>query len=199
MTDWLLALVPTYGLWLLASVTFLACLALPVPCSILMLTAGGFVATEDLILWQVMAAALGGAVMGDQVGYRIGLYGGHGLLQRLAATPSRGALITRAVDLMDRRGALGIFFTRWLFAPVGPWANFAAGATAFNYLRFSLWAIAGEAVWVSLYVLLGYSFAGNIEAASELAGSTLGILAGVAAMLGFGWWLYASTRQTQNP
>jgi len=199
MTDWLLALVPTYGLWLLASVTFLACLALPVPCSILMLTAGGFVATEDLILWQVMAAALGGAVMGDQVGYRIGLYGGHGLLQRLAATPSRGALITRAMDLMDRRGALGIFFTRWLFAPVGPWANFAAGATAFNYLRFSLWAIAGEAVWVSLYVLLGYSFAGNIEAASELAGSTLGILAGVAAMLGFGWWLYASTRQTQNP
>jgi len=199
MTDWLLALVPTYGLWLLAVVTFLACLALPVPCSILMLTAGGFVATEDLILWQVMASALGGAVMGDQVGYRIGLYGGHGLLKRLAKTPSRGALIRRAVDLMDRRGAVGIFFTRWLFAPVGPWANFAAGATAFNYLRFTIWAVAGEAVWVSLYVLLGYSFAGNIEAASELAGSTLGILAGVAAMLGFGWWLYASARQPQNP
>ena len=76
LTNWLLALVPTYGLWLLASVTFLACLALPVPCSILMLTAGGFVASGDLVPWQVLAAALSGAVLGDQIGYRIGLYGG---------------------------------------------------------------------------------------------------------------------------
>ena len=34
MTEWLLALVPTYGAWLLAGVTFLSALALPVPCSI---------------------------------------------------------------------------------------------------------------------------------------------------------------------
>jgi membrane-associated protein len=194
MTEYLLELVPTYGLWLLALVTFLACLALPVPCSILMLTAGGFVATGDLVLWQVMASALAGAVAGDQLGYRIGFVGGNTLMTRLAAHPKRGALIRRAVELMDRRGALGIFLTRWLFAPVGPWANFAAGATGFRYARFTLWAIAGEVVWVSLYVLLGYGFAGNIEAASEMAGSALGILAGVAAMLGFGYWLVSAMR-----
>ena len=195
MTEYLLELVPTYGLWLLAVVTFLACLALPVPCSILMLTAGGFVASGDLVLWQVMGAALSGAVAGDQLGYRIGWVGGNGLLTRLSTNPKSGALIGRAVDQMNRRGALGIFLTRWLFAPVGPWANFAAGATAFNYIRFTLWAIAGEVVWVSLYVLLGYGFAGNIEAASEMAGSALGILAGVAAMLGFGYWLLIARRQ----
>ena len=195
MTEYLLELVPTYGLWLLAVVTFLACLALPVPCSILMLTAGGFVASGDLVLWQVIGAALTGAVAGDQLGYRIGWVGGNGLLTRLSTNPKSGALIGRAVDQMNRRGALGIFLTRWLFAPVGPWANFAAGATAFNYIRFTLWAIAGEVVWVGLYVLLGYGFAGNIEAASEMAGSALGILAGVAAMLGFGYWLLIARRQ----
>lgn len=195
MTEYLLELVPTYGLWLLAVVTFLACLALPVPCSILMLTAGGFVASGDLVLWQVMGAALSGAVAGDQLGFRIGWVGGNGLLTRMSTNPKSGALIGRAVDQMNRRGALGIFLTRWLFAPVGPWANFAAGATAFNYIRFTLWAIAGEVVWVGLYVLLGYGFAGNIEAASEMAGSALGILAGVAAMLGFGYWLLIARRQ----
>ena len=195
MTEWLLTLVPTYGLWLLASVTFMACLALPVPCSILMLAAGGFVASGDLVLWQVMGSALSGAVLGDQVGFRMGKTGGAGFLARLSAHPSRGALIARAVDLMDRRGAVGIFFTRWLFAPVGPWANFAAGASGFNYRRFTLWAILGESVWVGLYVLLGYGFAGNIEAASDMAGSVLGILAGVAAMLGFGYWLINAMRQ----
>ena len=104
LTNLLLALVPTYGLWLLASVTFLACLALPVPCSILMLTTGGFVASGDLVLWQVLLAALAGAVLGDQIGDRIGLYGGAEFLNRLSAHPARGKLITRAVDPMDRRG-----------------------------------------------------------------------------------------------
>ncbi|MEO6300249.1 MAG: DedA family protein [Paracoccaceae bacterium] len=195
MTDWLLALVPTYGLWLLAIVTFLACLALPVPCSILMLTAGGFVATEDLVLWHVIAAALTGAIAGDQIGYRIGLVGGHAFLTRLSANPTRGKLILRATDLMNRHGALGIFVTRWLLPPVSPWATYAAGATGLPWLRFSLGALAGEVIWVGLYVFVGFSFAGNIEAASEFASSFLGILAGIAAMLGFGWWLIVSRRE----
>ncbi|MGV8987352.1 MAG: DedA family protein [Cypionkella sp.] len=198
ITDWLLALVPTYGLWLLALVTFLACLAMPVPCSILMLTAGGFAATGDLVLWEVLGAALFGAVAGDQVGYRMGLWGGHPLLRRLSGTPARAKLIDRALQQMERRGALGIFLTRWLFAPVGPWANFAAGAMQFPYLRFTLWAVAGEVVWVSLYCGLGYGFAGNIQAASEMAGSVLGIIAGATAMLAFGWWLLANLRQERS-
>lgn len=198
MTDWILALVPTYGLWLLAFVTFLACLALPVPCSILMLTAGGFAAAGDLVLWKVIGAALGGAVIGDQVGYQIGIRGGHPLLQRLSATPAREKLVLRAMQQMKARGALGIFLTRWLFTPVGPWANFAAGAMGYSWLTFTVWGVLGEAVWVGLYCGLGYSFAGNIQAASDLAGSALGIMAGGAAMLGFGWWLVASLRQDRS-
>lgn len=50
MPDWLLGQVPTYGLWLFAASTFLSCLALPIPASILMLAAGGFVAAGDLPL-----------------------------------------------------------------------------------------------------------------------------------------------------
>lgn len=195
MSDWLLALVPTYGLWLLGLVTFLACLAVPVPCSVLMLTAGGFAAAGDLVLWQVVAAALAGAVGGDQLGYRIGQQGGHPLLQRLSRAPSRARLVARALAEMERRGALGIFLTRWLFAPLGPWANFAAGAMAYPLARFTLWAVLGETVWVGLYCGLGYGFAGNIQAASSMAGSVLGLIAGGAAMLGFGWWLRASLRQ----
>ena len=116
------------------------------------------------------------------------------MLHRLAANPARGKLIINAVAQMGRRGAVGIFLTRWLFAPVGPWANFAAGATRDDYTRFTIPAIAGEAVWVALYVLMGDSFAGNIQAASGLAGSALGIVAGVAAMLGSGYWLAGSMR-----
>ena len=72
MTDWFLGLVPVYGLWLIALVTFASCLALPMPASVVMLAAGGFAASGDLVLWQVIAAALSGAVMGDQFGFLVG-------------------------------------------------------------------------------------------------------------------------------
>ena len=62
MTDWLLALVPQYGLWLLFFVTLFSCLALPLPASIMMLTAGGFAAAGDFLLWQAVLAALAGAL-----------------------------------------------------------------------------------------------------------------------------------------
>jgi membrane-associated protein len=194
LSDGLLALVPTYGVWLMAAVTFFSCLALPVPCSLLMLTAGGFVASGDLVGWQVTASALAGAVAGDQTGFAIGRFGGEPLLARIGRDPKAGKLIARAVDQMDRRGAVGVFFTRWLFSAVGPYVNFAAGATGWSWGRFTIWGVAGEAVWVGLYIALGYGFAGNIDAASDLAGSMLGILAGVAAMLGFGYWLVLSLR-----
>ena len=50
MTEWLLGLVPQYGMYLLAVCTFASCLALPIPASMLMLAAGGFVASGDLSL-----------------------------------------------------------------------------------------------------------------------------------------------------
>lgn len=194
LSDTLLALVPTYGPWLLGLATFLSCLALPVPVSLLMLTAGGFVASGDLIGWQVMGAALAGAVAGDQVGYRVGRYGGEPLLARIGRDPKLGKLVDRASDQMHRRGPLGVFLTRWLFSAVGPYVNFAAGSTGYSWSRFTIWGVAGEAVWVAVYITLGYVFAGNIQAASDLAGSMLGILAGVAAMLGFGYWLVSAMR-----
>ncbi len=144
MTDWLLGLVPQYGVWLMCAATFLSCLAVPAPTSILMLTAGGFVASGDLSLWQVIAAAFAGAIAGDQTGYFIGWRGGHELLGRLGRDPARGKLIERAKSIMQTRGDIGVFLTRWLFSPLGPYANFAGGAMRINWLRFSLVAALGR-------------------------------------------------------
>ncbi len=194
MTDWLLALVPTYGLWLLAATTFCSCLALPFPASILMLTAGGFVASGDLVLWQSFAAAAAGAVAGDQIGYWTGRSAGARLLARLRQDPTRDRLVGKAVALMDRHGLLAVFLSRWLFSPLGPWVNLTAGTAGFGWPGFTLAGLAGEAVWAGLYVGMGYGFAGNIEAASDMLGSVLGLLAGLAGVVVFGVWLRGNLR-----
>ncbi len=194
MTDWLLALVPQYGLWLLAASTFCSCLALPFPASILMLTAGGFVAAGDLTLWQTFTAAAGGAIAGDQVGFWAGRSFGTRILTRLRADPARDKLRARAVALMDRRGVVAVYLTRWLFSPLGPWVNLTAGSTGYDWRRFTAAGVAGEATWAAIYVGMGYGFAGNVAAASSMLGSVLGVVSGAAAVLVLGYWLFHSQR-----
>ncbi|WP_343082072.1 DedA family protein [Ostreiculturibacter nitratireducens] len=195
MTDWLLALVPTWGLWLLAATTFLSCLALPVPSSLIMLTAGGFVASGDLVLWQVAGAAYVGAILGDNAGFFLGRRGGAGLLEKLKRNPKRAGLIARAETQMQLKGRIAVFLTRWLLSPLGPWVNIAGGAAGFPWRRFILPEAAGEAVWVTAYVGMGFAFAGNIEAANDLIGSALGFLGAFGAALALGFWLRAAIRQ----
>jgi len=192
MTDWLLALVPQYGLWLLAATTFFSCLALPFPASILMLTAGGFAAAGDLVLWQAFVAAAAGGIAGDQVGYWAGRRFGTMALSRLRADPGRDKLLTRADGFIERRGVLAVFFSRWLVSPLGPYVNLIAGSTAFGWTRFTTAGVAGESVWAGLYVGTGYGFAGNVEAASQALGSALGMVGGAAAVLALGYWLFSS-------
>lgn len=194
MTDWVLALVPVWGLWLVAAVTLASCLALPFPASMVMLTAGGFAASGDLVLWQTVAAALGGAVLGDQIGYGAGRVGGTAALARLARGPARADALARAARLMAERGAVAVFLTRWLFSPLGPWVNLTAGSLGWSWTRFTLWGVAGESVWVGVYTGLGHVFGGNLEAASQLAGSVLGLLAAGAVALGLGLWLISLAR-----
>lgn len=191
MTDWLLALVPQYGTWLLAAVTFASCLMLPVPASLLMLAAGGFAAVGDLSVGATAAAALAGAVAGDQAGYFGGRRGGTALLARLGA---RAAPLARATALLNRRGGLAVFLSRWLFSPLGPYVNLAAGAARQPWGVFTLWGMAGEAVWVGLYIGLGYAFAGNIEAAEAMAADLLGFLAAAAVAAGLALWLLLTLR-----
>jgi membrane protein DedA with SNARE-associated domain len=192
MTDWLLALVPQYGLWLLAATTFLSCLMLPIPASVLMLTAGGFAAAGDLALGQAFHAALAGAVLGDQVGFWAGRGLGAGLLGRLRQDPGRDRLLARADALMDRRGLVAVFLSRWLVSPLGPYVNLIAGSTGFPWARFTLAGVAGEGVWAGLYVGAGFAFGGNIAAAGNAIGSLLGMIGGAGAVLALGYWLYHS-------
>jgi membrane-associated protein len=191
--------VPSYGLWLLAATTFCSCLALPIPASILMLTAGGFVAAGDLELFATFGAAAAGGIAGDQLGFWAGRWLGAPVLARLRRDPARDKLLGRAVEMMQKRGAVGVFLTRWLFSPLGPWVNLTAGSTGFGWHRFTLAGVAGELVWAGLYVGMGYGFAGNIEAASDMLGSVLGFVAAGAVMLGLGLWLRNILKTEKRP
>ncbi len=198
MSDLVLSLVTGFGAYVIFASAFLSCLALPIPTSLMMLSGGAFVATGDLSLWTVVLAAYAGAVLGDQTGYMLARWGGAPLLAHLARAPARRAALDRARALVERRGAVGVFFSTWLLAPLGPWVNFVAGATGFSWARFALWDILGEVIWVTTYVGLGYAFSSSIGTVADVMGNIVGLLVAVTVAIAMGLWIRTILRQQRR-
>lgn len=195
LTDIIFTLVADYGVAIVFCITFLSCLALPVPSSLLMITSGGFAATGDLVLASVLLAAFGGAVLGDNTGYWVARALGGKLDRWLDNHPKRAALKARSAAFMDKRGGSSVFFSCWLLAPLGPYINYISGITRFSWVRFACWGILGELVWVGLYVGLGYIFADNITALADLMGNASGLILALAAVMALGWWLLRAAKK----
>ena len=201
MTDTLLALVPTYGSWLVLVALLLSCLALPVPSSILVMTAGGFAASGDLVLWQVQAMALAGFVVGDQIAYVLARTGGRSLITRLRCRPGADRLFCRAQMLLDRHGLLAVFLSRTIFSPLGPYLGYLSGSLGLPWLSFTLPAVAGALCWCAGYSLLGYAFATQIADIALMIGNAMGFLLGGLLVAATAWYLWRSwraERETDN-
>jgi membrane protein DedA with SNARE-associated domain len=193
MTEQLLALAVVWGLPFLALAVGMTCLGIPMPSALLMLAAGSLAAAGEFSLPAVFAVSLIAAIAGDQLGYWIGRWIGALVLGRLGASGGAAAVVDRARNVFTRSSIWSVFFTRWLLSTLGPYVNLIAGATGMSWLHFSLAGVAGESVWVGLYVGLGAGFSAYIPQIADIA-SSAGVFLGavvVAAILGRYLWTAA--------
>ncbi|MBR9842771.1 MAG: DedA family protein [Rhodobacteraceae bacterium] len=158
MTDLLTA----YGLPLLALTTFAASLALPIPAFLVLLSAGALAASGSFAPVAVGLSALAGAIAADQCGYHFGHHIAPLLHRTLGRHPRSNRLLTRAERLLCDHGGLGVFLSRWLLAPLGPYINLLSGTADLPWHRFTIWAMAGRTLWIGLYCGLGFIFAHNL-------------------------------------
>ena len=198
MTETFLTLVADYGIAIIAASAFLSCLLVPIPTALVMIAGGAFAAAGDLNLTAVLLSGWAAAVLGDQTGYRIGRALGPTLKRKLIPYPKAARTFDRAEDVVDRHGGLAIFFTTWALAPLGPYANLAAGAGGLGVLRFTIWDALGEAIWVGAYVLLGYSFAAQLTDLASLMSNVVGFVLAGAIALGLGYLLVQRARQNDD-
>lgn len=173
MTETVLQALVTYGAALMFVTAFLSCLMVPIPMSLVMITGGALSAQGDLAFTVVWVATLFGAVLGDQTGYAIGRRGRDHVDGFAMTTHKRRILWMKAQNHLRDWGTLGVFLSRWLFSPLGPYVNFVAGAGSIPWSRFTSAGIAGELIWVTGYVGLGYVFAENLPLAVSYAEESL--------------------------
>ena len=190
MTEQFLALVPVYGIPVIALIVLLACLGIPMPAAVIMLFGGSLAASGDLPMVPTIAACFAAACTSDQIGYWVGRQGGAKYVERFAARGAkRRRLVDRAQTYLDRHGVLAIFFTRWLLAQIGPYINPVAGAAGMRWRAFSSAAVCGQIIWVSTYNILGFIFSRNIIAVAHVAGNATAFLAAGAAALVLFWYI----------
>jgi membrane protein DedA with SNARE-associated domain len=172
----------TYGYPALFGGMVIQQLVPPIPGEPVLLGAGALAGTSRLNLWLAAAVALAGSVVGDHVWYEIGRRGGARVLRwlcRLSIEPD--TCVRRRQDTLARRGA-----SAFLIGKVVPGFNGVgqplAGVLGMPRLRFLIFDLIGTALWVGLYVGLGYvlydQLADVARFANRLGGWTLVIVAG---------------------
>lgn len=197
MTESLLALVPTYGVWLIFFCLMLSCLALPLPSSIMVMAAGGFAAAGDVALWQVQLAALTGFIAGDQLTYGIARGPGQGLVRKMQRYPRFEKPFQKAEVMLHQRGAGAVFLTRTIFSPLGPYLGYLSGAVKLQWPKFTSAAIAGAVCWSFAYSLLGYFFAPRIRQIASMIGNGIGVIMLLAVAAALVWYLVQQWRKSQ--
>jgi len=187
---WLPEALALQGPPLLFVLCLASCLALPVPASIAMLAAGAIAAEGGLSLHWLALAAFLGAITGDQIAYFIGRAGRGPLIRWIDRNPKRREARQKAEAWTERRAGPGVLLSRWPISPLGPYVNFAAGASNLTWRKFTAWGAPGEAVWVSVNLGFGYFFAGEINRLWMIGHETVVVvlaLLALAALLIWRW------------
>lgn len=198
MTDTILALIPTYGLWVIFFTLSLACLAVPLPASMLVVASGSFAAAGDIDLYSAMGAALVGYMVGDQTAFRAARLAGVPLIERFRKAERAGKLVERAEALLDQYGIFAILLSRTILSPLGPWVSYLCGAVGVKWHAFTLASLAGAIIWVGTYCLMGYYFADRIYQLATLTSSGIGFLLAFLVAILAALWLRASWRRYKN-
>ncbi len=126
-----------------------------------LLCAGDSDRSVHLSLWQVLVAAVAGALLGAQTGYWLGRRGGRPLLARSRSKKlHEGA--ARAEELLERYGhAKAVVLAR--FVPiVRTVLNPLAGVLEVPVRVFTVWQVAGGVVWTVGLTLGGYALGSSV-------------------------------------
>ena len=126
----------------------------------LLVTAGLFAAKGDLdIVWLNVVLILA-AIVGDAVGYWIGLRAGKALYNRPNSFFFRREHLIKTHEFYEKHGGKTIIIAR--FMPiVRTFAPTVAGAAAMTYRKFAAYNVVGAILWVMSMTLTGY-FLGQI-------------------------------------
>jgi membrane protein DedA with SNARE-associated domain len=197
MNDQLLAAVSLYGAPALFGIVAIAAIGVPLPITLLLIIAGSLISQGAMDLWWAIGAASVGSILGDQIGYAIGRWAGPAVIAGLSRVFGKRANLEAMEAKAKAWGGPGIFVTRWLLSPLGPWINLASGTAGYPWPRFLLWDILGEITGVVVFLCLGRFFSDRVMALYAVLGNLTWAIAALLAAIVLGYLLVTHLRHAR--
>jgi membrane protein DedA with SNARE-associated domain len=163
-------------------------IGIPVPGETVLIGAALYAgSTHKLEIEWVIAAAIAGAIIGDNIGFSVGRYGGARMLLRYGHRVGlHEGRLKIGIWLFRRHGGKVVFWGRFV-SVLRTYAAFLAGANQMAWPRFLVFNAAGAVVWATAFGVAYYVFGSALSKLSTTIDITLGV-AGVVGLVAFLVW-----------
>lgn len=172
----LLDLFSRYGYGVVFLGVFLENAGVPVPGETVLLAGAALARFGRLSLAWVIVTAIGGATLGDNLGFFIGRHGGRALVERhgskIGLTPG---LLRRFDAYFERHGAKTVFIARFVTG-LRVFGAVLAGGSGLPWRKFLFYNATGAITWATAVAAAGYSLAFSWETLERWIGRS-GVIA----------------------
>ena len=145
-----------YGYIAVGGLLLLEDFGVPAPGESVLIAAAFFAGLGHLNIFAVMIVGFLGAVIGDNIGFAIGYFGGHPLVERFGKyvflTPER---LGKAERFFKRHGGKVVAIARFVEG-LRQINGIIAGLSGMHWLKFLIFNIIGASLWVTVWSLVGY-------------------------------------------
>jgi membrane protein DedA with SNARE-associated domain len=189
--------------YLALGLIFLEDFGVPVPGETVLIIAAVYAGTGRLSVWLVALIGFLAAILGDNVGFAIGHFGGRPLAERygkyILLTPER---LDKTANFFDRHGGKVIVIARFVEG-LRQANGIIAGITGMHWTKFIPFNMLGAALWVGVWVSIGYFSGSNIDSIYHTAtkyeayfGIAVGLV--ILAWIGRRLWKYQARRREKQ-
>ncbi|MBV9423890.1 MAG: DedA family protein [Solirubrobacterales bacterium] len=179
-----------YGYLAVAAFVLFEDFGIPVPGETVLILGAVYAGTGRLSLPLLILIAFLAALVGDNIGFAIGHFGGRPLVERygryVLITPER---LNKATAYFDRHGGKIIVIARFIEG-LRQANGIIAGIAGIHWLRFLMFNAIGAAAWVLVWSFIGYFSGSHIDTIYHYAtrySTYLAIAVGIALVAYIGY------------
>ena len=184
MPGWLTDLFARYGYAVVFVGVLLENAGAPVPGETMLLAGAALARFGSLRLTWVIATAILGATLGDNLGFFIGRRGGRVLVERYGAMIGMTrAHLAKFDRFFERHGAKTVFVARFITG-LRVLGALLAGASRLTWSRFLVFNALGAVVWATTFGLVGYALGYSWLALEQWIGRSGLILLALVSAIG---------------
>ena len=178
----LLHLIGRYGYLVVFFGVMLESVGVPLPGETILIAAGALVHKGALDFGDTLFLGIFGAVVGDQIGYWVGRFGGRPFVLRWGRyafiTPER---LGHAEAFFAQHGGRAVFLARFITG-LRVFGALVAGTSRMPWGKFVLYNVLGGTMWATVAVSLGYFLWASISLVEHWVGRASLLLVAALAL-----------------